>query len=96
MPQRKLPNGLIAIIASFDETFARMTGRPMLLGSSTYQIMKCQSGKTNCNRSRIQREFGLSFRSIEPTLSDEIGWIPSTNIDQEEEHILPIGAGLQL
>jgi hypothetical protein len=65
---------LLFAIAWVSELSARITGRPQLISLSVVRLMKAENGKTIYDSSKAERELGVSFRTIESTLADELAW----------------------
>lgn len=73
-PRRKLPRLMLYAIASLQEVYARLTGRPVLLSLAAVSNMANDYGR-KFSAEKIRIKFGLGFRSIEETLADEVMWI---------------------
>jgi dihydroflavonol-4-reductase len=72
-PRRKLPRMMLYAIALLQETYARLTGKPVLLSLATVNNMAKDYGR-RFSADKIRREFGLGFRPMEETLADEVRW----------------------
>jgi dihydroflavonol-4-reductase len=77
VPKRKLPLPLLYVLAATQEVYARLTGKPVLLGLATVRLMVRESGRTRFNPEKSARELGLQFRPVEQTLADTVGWYRS-------------------
>ncbi|WP_287877120.1 SDR family oxidoreductase [Aquitalea sp.] len=72
-PRRKLPRIMLYAIASLQELFARLTGRPVLLSLATVSNIANDYGR-KFSAEKIRMRFGLGFRPMEETLADEVMW----------------------
>ncbi|KAA8999082.1 SDR family oxidoreductase [Affinibrenneria salicis] len=73
-PTRQLPLPLLYGLAFIQETYARLSGKPVLLGLATVRLMVREADRTRFDPSRSERELGLRFRPVEETLSDTLTW----------------------
>ena len=72
VPTRKLPLSCYAL-AAIQEVYARITGKPVLLGLATVRLM-VRGGRTRFNPAKSEHELGLHFRPLAQTLADTVGW----------------------
>ncbi len=68
---RKIPNGIILLIASLSETWAKISGTPTVMTREGISIML---EKHRLNSTKAKQELGITFRSLRETLTDEIHW----------------------
>ncbi|KJH68962.1 SDR family oxidoreductase [Chromobacterium violaceum] len=73
-PRRGLPRALLYAIASLQEIYARLTGKPVLLSLATVKNMANDYGR-KFSSEKIRTRFGLGFRPMEETLAEEVAWI---------------------
>ncbi|MDF3837909.1 SDR family oxidoreductase [Cupriavidus basilensis] len=73
-PTRAVPRWLLFVVAAVQESYARLTGKPVLLSMATVRNIAQDHGR-RFSGERIQQEFGLGFRPLEQTLSDELDWL---------------------
>lgn len=73
-PQRKLPRPLLYTIAMLQEAYARLSGKPVLLSLATVNNMARDYGR-QFSSDKIATAFGLGFRPLAQTLSDEVMWL---------------------
>lgn len=77
-PKRAVPKALLFAVALVQETWARLTGRPVLLSLATAKVISTDYGRRfSCEK--IFKEFGIKFRAVESTLRDEIEWFAATS-----------------
>lgn len=74
-PRRAVPVGILWLVAGFQEAVARLTGRPALLSLATVRTMLREAERTRFDPRKAQAELGLTFRSVEDTVRDEINWL---------------------
>lgn len=72
-PRRKLPRTLLYVIAFLQEVYARLSGKPVLLSLAMVNNMANDYGR-KFSAEKIGRRFGLGFRTLEETLTDEVRW----------------------
>ena len=72
-PTRSIPSWFLFGIAGAQEVYARITGRPVLLSLAAVRVMASDYGR-EFSSEKVRREFGLTFRSVDETLTDELGW----------------------
>jgi dihydroflavonol-4-reductase len=72
-PTRNLPRWLLFVVATVQEAFARLTGKPVLLSLATARNLASDYGR-RFSADRIRVEFGLGFRPLQETLADELHW----------------------
>lgn len=68
---RKIPNGIILLIASLSETWAKISGSPTVM---TREGISTMLEKHHLNSAKAKQELGITFRSLRETLTDEIHW----------------------
>jgi hypothetical protein len=73
-PTPKIPVLVLYLLAAVQESWARLTKEPVLLSWATVRLLTRETGRTEFNHEKSQRELGLVFRSVEETLRDEIAW----------------------
>jgi len=73
-PSRTLPLPLLYAVAVVQEAFARLTGKPVLLGLATLRLMVREADRSRFSAARSEEELGLRFRPMEETLADTVGW----------------------
>ena len=71
-PRWVVPLWLLYIIGFMNEIYARVTGRPVLLGLAAVHLIRSEAYKTQFNHDKTKSEFNVSFRKIEETIQDEI------------------------
>ena len=74
-PRRKLPFPVVAAVALANEAWARVSGRPVLIGLATYQNLRETGPHNRYDSSKAERELGVRFRPIEETLGDAFRWL---------------------
>lgn len=73
-PTRQLPLALLYAFAGVQELYARLTGRPVLLGLAAVRLLAGEAERARFNHDKSERELGLSFRPLEVTVADTIAW----------------------
>lgn len=73
-PKRHIPLAMLFAIASAYEAFSRATGRPVLLSLASVRLLARETGRSNYNPAKSERELGVTFRPVEETLRDTIVW----------------------
>jgi dihydroflavonol-4-reductase len=73
-PRHHLPMGLLFVLATCYEAYARITGKPVLLSLASVRLIAREAGRTQFNHAKSERELGLSFRPLEETFSDVVAW----------------------
>jgi dihydroflavonol-4-reductase len=68
---RRIPNGIILLIASLSETWAKISGNPTVM---TREGISTLLEKHHLNSAKATQELGVHFRPIQETLQDEIHW----------------------
>jgi dihydroflavonol-4-reductase len=82
-PTRKLPFPLLYLLASVQELYARITGKPILLSLATVRLMRKEAGRSHFNHAKSEQQLQLKFRPVEQTVADTVawyrshGWLPS-------------------
>ncbi|NHZ82485.1 NAD-dependent epimerase/dehydratase family protein [Massilia sp. CCM 8695] len=76
-PMRDLPLPLLYVLAAAQELYARISGRPILLGLATVRLMVKEAGRSHFNHAKSERELALKFRPLEQTVTDTIAWYRS-------------------
>ncbi|WP_455924380.1 SDR family oxidoreductase [Pseudomonas putida] len=73
-PQRKVPLAMLRLIASVYEVYHLITGKPVLISTSTVKLMAQERGRTHFSHDKSAQELGCSFRPVEQTLADTLKW----------------------
>lgn len=73
-PTRRIPLLLLHMIAAGNELYARMMGKPVLLGWAMARTIATENDRSHYNPAKTERELGLEFRSVVETLRDEVTW----------------------
>ncbi|MFI8337177.1 SDR family oxidoreductase [Pseudomonas taetrolens] len=73
-PNRQLPIPALYILASVQEAYARLTGKPVLLSMATLRLLIREEHRTCFNHRKSEQELGLTFRGLEQTITDTITW----------------------
>lgn len=73
-PRRTIPLPLLWPLAAGGEAWARLTGRPVLLGLATVRLIAREAERTRFDHAKSERALGLAFRPVEDTLRDEVEW----------------------
>ena len=73
-PTRRIPMGMLYLIAGVGEVWARVRRRPLLLSLATVRLMRRENGRTRFDHAKREGELGLQFRPVEETLRDEVAW----------------------
>jgi dihydroflavonol-4-reductase len=73
-PRRRLPHALVWIFAALSELWGRVTGRPVLVSRAAIRMLR--SGHA-VSSARAERDLGVTFRPLEATVRDAVGWYRS-------------------
>lgn len=73
-PTRTIPLPLLYALATVQELYGRVTGRPILIGLAAVKSMAKEADRTRFDPSKSQRELGLEFRPVETTIHETLGW----------------------
>ncbi|WP_248751681.1 SDR family oxidoreductase [Pseudomonas sp. MWU15-20650] len=73
-PARQLPVPALYLVATVQEIYARLTGKPILLSLATVRLLIREEHRTCFNHRKSEQELGLSFRVLEETISDTLAW----------------------
>jgi nucleoside-diphosphate-sugar epimerase len=73
-PKRPLPIGLLYVLATVEEFKARVFKKPALISLATVKLIARERGRTQFDHSKTERELGVTFRPVQDTLADEVGW----------------------
>lgn len=79
-PKRELPAPLLYATAAMNEAYARLTGRPVLLGLAAVRNLRAEAGRTRFDHAKSETELGVAFRPIVETLRDEVAWFRSEGL----------------
>jgi nucleoside-diphosphate-sugar epimerase len=74
-PKRRLPFALLAVVAAANEAWARMSGRPVLIGLATYRNLREQGPHNSYDSGPAERDLGVRFRPLDETLADSARWL---------------------
>jgi len=78
-PVRELPMAILWAIALLQETWGKVSGKPILLSLATVRLLKHEADRSRFDHSKSERELGLKFRPVESTIEDTIRWYRSNN-----------------
>lgn len=73
-PTRRIPQGVLYLIAAGNEIYARLTGKPVLLSWAMARTVAREADRSRYDPDKSQRELGLTFRPVAETLADEVAW----------------------
>lgn len=74
-PTRTLPLPLLYLLATLQEAYARLSGKPVLLSLATVRLMVKEANRSHFNHAKSERDLGLTFRPLEQTLQDTVAWL---------------------
>ncbi len=74
VPTRELPMFLLYAVAGIQELWARLSGKPVLFSLAIARLMDKEADRSRFNHAKSERELGLTFRPLEATVGDTIGW----------------------
>ena len=78
-PSRVLPLPLLYLLATLQEAYARISGKPVLLSLATVRLMVREANRSHFNPAKSERELGLVFRPLEQTLQATLDWMRKRN-----------------
>ncbi|MGH7893911.1 MAG: 3-beta hydroxysteroid dehydrogenase, partial [Candidatus Binatia bacterium] len=70
-PRRRIPHAAVMTFAWLAETAGRITGRPVLISREGVRTMHA---KLRATSAKAERELGATFRPLDETLRDVVGW----------------------
>jgi dihydroflavonol-4-reductase len=73
-PKRPVPMSAVFLIATFNELYARLTRRPVLLSLASARLMVRDANRTEFDHRDTETKLGIRFRPLEETLRDELAW----------------------
>jgi nucleoside-diphosphate-sugar epimerase len=76
-PKRVIPLGLLFVLATVQELYARLTKRPALLSLAAARLMAREREHTRFDSTKVEEKLGIRFRPIDETLADEIAYFRS-------------------
>lgn len=74
-PTRRVPLPMLYMIAAVQELYARLTGKPVLLGLSTVRLIAREADRSRFDPAKTLRELGVGFRPLEVTIGDTVQWL---------------------
>ncbi|QGH63819.1 SDR family oxidoreductase [Serratia proteamaculans] len=74
-PTRTLPLPFLYLLATLQEAYARLSGKPVLLSLATVRLMVKEANRSHFNHAKSERDLGLTFRPLEQTLRDTVAWL---------------------
>lgn len=74
VPTRELPLLLLYVIATIQELWGRLSGKPILLSLANTRLLDKEADRSHFNHAKSARELGLSLRPVEATVGDTIAW----------------------
>ena len=74
-PKRRVPMAVLAVVASLNELWARVSGRPVLIGLAIFRTLRDEGPYGLYDSSKAERELGVRFRPVEDTLRDAVEWL---------------------
>jgi dihydroflavonol-4-reductase len=74
-PTRTLPLPFLYLLATLQEAYARLSGKPVLLSLATVRLMVKEANRSHFNHAKSERDLGLTFRPLEQTLQDTVAWL---------------------
>ncbi len=69
-PMRRIPLGMLRILASVYEVYAGATGRPVLVSRASVKLLAQEAGRSHFDHAKSERELGCNFRPVAETLTD--------------------------
>lgn len=72
-PKRQLPMGMLFAVATVNELWARLTGKPVLIGLAAARLI-AKDRNTVFSHAKSERELDVAFRPVDETLQDVIEW----------------------
>jgi dihydroflavonol-4-reductase len=74
-PKRRMPLALLGLFAWLQEGWAAISGRPVLIGLTTYRLIRDEGPYARYDSSKAEAKLGVRFRPIEETLADAVEWL---------------------
>jgi nucleoside-diphosphate-sugar epimerase len=79
-PRRRIPTALLAVVATANELWARLSGRPVLIGLATYRTLREEGPYSLYDSSKAERDLGVVFRPVEDTMRDAVAWLTAAGM----------------
>jgi nucleoside-diphosphate-sugar epimerase len=79
-PTRLVPLALLAVVAAMNELWARISGRPVLIGRAMFRTLREEGPYNSYDSSKAERALGVRFRPLEATLRDAAAWLSKGGI----------------
>jgi hypothetical protein len=79
-PTRRVPLALLAVVAAMNELWARISGRPVLIGTAMFRTLREEGPYNSYDSSKAERALGVRFRPLEATLRDAAAWLSKGGI----------------
>jgi dihydroflavonol-4-reductase len=73
-PRLRIPFGLLFVIATGYEAYARITGKPVLISLASVRLLARENERSRLSHAKSEREIGVSFRPFDETLADVVAW----------------------
>jgi len=73
-PTRRLPLGMLRVLAAGYELYSGVTGRPVLVSRAAVRLMAQEADRSHYDHAKSQRELGCTFRPAAETLADTVAW----------------------
>jgi len=73
-PTHRISLAMLRVIAAWNELYARLTGRPVLLSWAMVRTIATENECSRYDPAKSERELGLRFRPLLETLRDEVAW----------------------
>ncbi|OJH41330.1 SDR family oxidoreductase [Cystobacter ferrugineus] len=73
-PERQVPDVLLGTLALLNETWARLSGRPVLVSWQGFRTLRRERTNTAFDSSKAERLLGIRFRPLEETFTDAVEW----------------------
>ena len=69
-PKNKIPMALLWVVGGFNEIYARITKKPVLVGLASVRVLVNEREHSQFDHAKSARELGITFRPVEDTLAD--------------------------
>lgn len=79
-PTRRIPLALLHLIGAWNEVYARLTGRPVLVSWAMARTIATENDRSRYDPAKSARELGLTFRPLAETIRDEVAWFHANGV----------------
>jgi dihydroflavonol-4-reductase len=83
-PKMKIPTPLLWVVGAMSELYAKLSGKPVLVGLAAVKLLVVDKGHPGFNPAKGIAELGATYRPVEETLHDVLTWYRKNGFLPEE------------